>query len=448
LENNVTKPSNQLIHRRQLLQTGAMSVPAIVSATVLGADNAKPPSERITVGVIGLGARGVYVMNQFLRQPDVQVVAICDVDSFHYRDRAPGKGPAYGLEPTKAKLDKQSGESGSGAYSTSDYRKLCARDDVDAVLIATPDHWHAHCTQAAIRNGKDVYCEKPVTHTFSEGQLIYREVAESKAVFQTGTQQRSDTKFRRAVELVRNGHLGKISRIEVGLPPGYAEPQGDPTVAKPPKTLDYDMWCGPAPMLPYMRARHHRWWRGHRDFGGGVLMDWIGHHNDIAHWALDLDSSGPISVQATGWVDPSTDVYNTPKDYEILCKYEGGTINSISNRHKLGTKFIGEKGWVYVTRGKIQASNNAWTADDFDVGSERVYKSDDHVRNFLDCVKSRRACVAPAETAHRSITPGHLSYVSNALGRPLKWDAAKEVVIDDQAADELLRKNDYRKPWA
>ena len=176
-------------------------------------------------------------------------------------------------------------------------------------------------------------------------------------------------------------------------------------------------------------------------------MDWIGHHNDIAHWALDLDQSGPNKVQAVGWVAPSTDVYNTPKDYEILCEYDGGTVNSISNRHRLGTKFIGEKGWVYVTRGKIQASNQAWIADDFSVGSERVYKSDNHVRNFLDCAKSRQACVAPAETAHRSITPGHLSYVSQALGRSLKWDADKEVVIDDQAANDLLQENDYRE-WS
>ncbi len=439
---------NRSLTRRQLLKSSAALVgPTVLSAQKLWAQDTTPPSDRITLGVIGLGARGVYVMNQFIRQPDVRVVALCDVDSSHHRDLAPGKGPAYGLDPIKKKVDQRYGESGSGVFATGDFRELCGRDDVDAVLIATPDHWHAHCTQQAIRNGKDVYCEKPVTHTFAEGQSVYREVAESNSVFQTGTQQRSDAKFRRAVELVRNGHLGKISRIEVGLPPGYSEPQGDPTVAEPPKSLDYDMWCGPAPMLPYMRARHHRWWRGHTAYGGGVLMDWIGHHNDIAHWALDLDDSGPIRVEAVNWVDPVTDIYNTPEGYEILCEYSSGAINSISNRHKLGTKFIGDQGWVYVTRGKIQASDDAWLADPFEVGSEHVYRSDNHVRNFLDCVKSRRPCIAPAETAHRSITPGHLSYVSNALGRPLKWDAAKEVVVDDQVANRLLRKNDYRKPW-
>jgi predicted dehydrogenase len=439
--------SNQTLTRRHLLKLSAAAVPTILSASALGAAEGKPPSDRITIGVIGLGARGVYVMNQFMRQSDVQVVALCDVDSSHHRDLAPGKGPAFGLRPTKQKVDQKYAESGTGVFATSDFRELCARDDVDAVLIATPDHWHALCTQHAIRNGKDVYCEKPVTHTFHEGQLVYREVAERKTVFQTGTQQRSDAKFRRAVELVRNGHLGKITNIEVGLPPGYPEPQGDTTVTEPPPALDYDMWCGPAPMLPYMRARHHRWWRGHRAYGGGVLMDWIGHHNDIAHWALDLDDSGPVKVEALDWIDPETDVYNTPADYEIRCEYAGGVTNSISNRHMLGTKFIGEDGWVYVTRGKILASNKGWTKDEFDVGPDRVYKADNHVRNFLDCVKSRNFCIAPAETAHRSITPGHLGYVSRQLGRAIKWDAKNEVVIDDDAANGLLQMHEYRSPW-
>ncbi len=439
------KHSNHRLTRRRLLQsTMALATPTILSA---GPRGANPPNDRIGLGVIGLGARGVYVMNQFIRHSDVRVVALCDVDLRHYRDLEPGKGIAYGLEPTKSNVDKKYNESGQGVFATGDFHQLCARDDVDAILIATPDHWHAICTQAAIRNGKDVYCEKPVTHTFHEGQLIYREVAQRKAVFQTGTQQRSDPLFRRAVELVRNGHLGKITNIEVGLPPGYPDPQGDTTITEPPKGLDYDRWCGPAPMLPYMRARHHRWWRGHTAFGGGVLMDWIGHHNDIAHWALNIDKSGPKRVEAVDWVFPKTDVYNTPADYEIRCEYADGVVNSISNRHPMGVKFTGESGWVHVARGKIQASHESWMADDFDVGPERVYQANDHVRNFLDCVKSRQECIATAETAHRSITPGHLSYVSHALGRPLQWDPAKEVVVDDDAANQMLQRHQYRQPW-
>jgi predicted dehydrogenase len=450
--------TERLIQRRDALRQGllgaaAMAVPTIISAQVIsaqarGADNAPPPSDRISLGVIGLGARGVYVMNQFLAMPDVRIVAVCDVDALHYRDNPPGRGSAYGWQPAKSKIDDRYQESGAGVFATTDFRELCQRTDLDAVLIATPDHWHALVTQTALQHGLDVYCEKPVTHTFHEGQLIYREVAQRNAVFQTGSQQRSDAKFRRAVELVRNGHVGKIRQIEVGLPPGYAEPQGDPTITEPPAGLDYDRWCGPAPLLPYMRARHHRWWRGHRAFGGGVLMDWIGHHNDIAHWALDLDAAGPSMVEAVDWTFPETEIYNTPANFEIRCEYADGCVSSIANRHPLGTKFIGDDGWLYVNRGKLQASNPNWTKQEFDVGPRRVYESDNHVRNFLDCIKSRTACIAPPETAHRSITPGHLGYVSQALGRPLRWDWQQEWVIGDEEANRILAEHHYRAPWS
>ncbi len=435
---------NRKISRRRFLEAGVFA--GTISAACLNPVRAKAPSERITLGLVGLGSRAFNLLDALLKMPDAQIVAICDVDALHYRDKPWGKGTAYGREAAKKRIENQYG-SAAGLFVTSDFRQVCSRKDIDAVVVATPDHWHALCTLDALRNGKDVYCEKPVTHTFHEGQLVYREAARRKAVFQTGSQQRSDSLFRRAVELVRNGVLGKIARIEVGLPPGYDKPQGDPTITAPPEHLDYDFWCGPAPKLPYMRARHHRWWRGHRAFGGGVLMDWIGHHNDIAHWALDLDDSGPVKVEAVNWTLPDTDIYNTPHQYEIRCDYAGGTNNSISSRHPLGTKFIGERGWVFVTRGRLGASNSRWTERDFEPGPKRVYASDDHVRNFLEGVKSRKACIAPAETAHRSITPGHLGYVSHALGRALRWDAKQEMVIGDEEASRLLTQHDYREPW-
>jgi predicted dehydrogenase len=250
------------------------------------------------------------------------------------------------------------------------------------------------------------------------------------------------------VELTLNGHLGKVRQVQVGLPPGYSEPQGDATVQAPPTHLDYDFWCGPAPLLPYMRARHHRWWRGHRAYGGGVLMDWIGHHNDIAHWALRVDRSGPSKVEAVGWVFPQTDVYNTPQHYEIRCEYPGGVTSTISDRNRMGTKLIGEDGWVYVTRGRLEASDPRWARSDFNPGPRKAYESNSHTANFLECVRSRRECAAPAEIAHRSITPGHLGYVSCTLGRPLRWDAENERIVGDDEADQLLQKCDYRKPWA
>ncbi len=440
------RPTN--IGRRQVLQAGlgAIAVPAFVSATVLGQTKTASPSERITIGVIGLGSRAFNLIDALLGEKDVQIAAVCDVDSLHYRDRPWGKGTAYGRLPGKSRVEERGGTK-SGLFVTSDFREVCARDDIDAIVVATPDHWHALCTLEALRNGKDVYCEKPVTHKFHEGQLVYREVAKRQAVFQTGSQQRSSPEFRRVVELARNGLLGAIKRFEVGLPPGYNEAQGDATVTDPPEHLDYDFWCGPAPMLPYMRARHHRWWRGHSAFGGGVLMDWIGHHNDIAHWALDLDESGPVRVEAINWTSPKVDIYDTPHQYEIQCEYEGGVTGSISSRHTLGVKIIGDDGWVYATRGRITASDPRWTRNDFQPGAQQVYRSDDHVRNFLDCVKSRQACIAPAETAHRSITPGHLSYVSHALARELRWDPKEEKIVADDEANQLLQAHRYREPW-
>lgn len=416
-------------------------------------ENKIAANDRIQLGVIGLGSRGYNLIDAFLRQETCQIVAVCDVDEFHYRDRPWGTGIAYGRIPGAKKIDQAYAKNGrpkgtQGVRTYDDYRPLIDRKDIDAVVIATPDHWHAMCTLAALKSGKDVYCEKPVTHLFGEGQLVYREVERQKAVFQTGSQQRSDALFRRAVELVRNGLLGDIQRVEVGLPPGYKEPQGDTKLIKIPKQLDYDRWCGPSEVLPYMRARHHRWWRGHRAYGGGVLMDWIGHHNDIAHWALELDNSGPTTVEAIDWVFPDTDIYNTPSDYTIRCEYEGGIENSISVQHRQGLKLMGSEGWVFVTRGKIEASHADWIKNDFDPGSVKVYQSNNHAQNFLECIVSRQACISPAQTTHRSITPGHLGYVSNALQRKLKWDAVNEKIIDDAEANELLTQINYRQPWS
>ncbi len=426
---------------------GVLGSPLFIPGTAFGASVRKSPNERITIGIVGAGSRGFNLIDEFLKQPDAQIVAVCDVDSFHHRDRPWGKGPAFGREPARKKIDAHYKSRSGGVTVTGDFREICQRDDIDAVVVATPDHWHALCTLEALRNGKDVYCEKPVTHTFQEGQLVYREVAKREAVFQTGSQQRSSQEFRRAVQLVRSGILGKIQRIEVGLPPGYDKPQGDTKVIAPPDHLDYDQWCGPAPKLPYMRARHHRWWRGHRAFGGGVLMDWIGHHNDIAHWAIGADRSGPTKIEAVGWTFPDTDVYDTPRQYEIRCEYACGVQTSISSQNQLGTKFIGDDGWVHVTRGRLTASDKRWTASGFRVEADTVYHSENHARNFLDSVKSRKACIAPAETGHRSITPGHLGYVSNTLGRALNWDPENESVVGDEEANTLLQMHQYRKPW-
>lgn len=424
--------------RRNFLIKSAVGIPAILPAL----NGRAAPSERINMAFIGMGNRGIGVMEAFVKHSDVQAVAICDVHDFHYRDREWGKGKELGRKPGKASVDKAYGNTDCVAYS--DYRELLQRDDLDAVMVATPDHWHYHITLEALKRGLDVYCEKPVTHLFAEGQDIYREVAKQNAIFQVGSQQRSDKLFRKAVEIVRNGHLGEMSGFEVGLPAGYPGPMGDAATIDPPEGLDYNMWCGPGKTLPYMRARHHRWWRGHSEYGGGALMDFIGHHNDIAHWGMGYENSGPVEIKARQWTHADTDVYDTPLHYEILSRYADGSVGMISSKYQGGAKWIGKAGWVRVNRGKLEASNEEWLKSGFNPGSWKAYQSPGHQRNFIDSVKSRKETVAPAENGHRSITPGHLAMVSAKLGKKLKWDPAKEVITGDDEAQKLLMKRDYR----
>ena len=437
--------------RRGLLLAGGVG---LAGAGFPPCVNGQPANERIQIGVIGLGSRGYNLIDSLVRHHDqARIVAICDVDKTHYRDRAWGTGSAFGLIPAGQKIAAayaKHGVQGSedDISQFSDYRDLLERSDIDAVVIATPDHWHAKCTLDAVSRGKDVYCEKPVTHLFSEGQAVCREVEKRQAVFQTGSQQRSDRLFRRAVELVRNGVLGKLHTIKVGQQPGYAQPMGDSKVSEIPKQLNYDFWCGPSKVLPYMRARHHRWWRGHSAYGGGVLMDWIGHHNDIAHWALGLDKAGPEEVEAVGWTFPETEIYDTPVRYTIRCRYAGEVTSTISSDNRAGLEMIGSEGSVFVNRGKLRTSDPRWAKPDFVPGAIRVTASDDHMGNFLSCIRSRQETIAPAEAGHRSITPGHLGYVSNALGRPLKWNARDQRVVGDEVANQKLRQMEYRQRWS
>ncbi len=443
----MTSPS-----RRQFLRSaaGAVLAPVIVPARVLGGGGELAPSEKITLGLIGNGGRGEYLINWFLKEPDARIVAVCDVDRLHYRDRKWGNNNPHGREAGKAAVDAHYGDHGCAMYA--DYRELCAREDIDAVLVATPDHWHALNVLEALRQGKDVYGEKPVTHLFAEGRAICREVAERGAVFQVGSQQRSEANFHQAVELVRNGVLGKIRRVEVGLPAGYATPQRDETFAvveEPPDHLDYDFWCGPAPKLPYMRARHHRHWRWHRAYGGGQIMDWIGHHFDIAQWGLGRETGGPVLVEARGFTWPETDLYDTAVEFEIRCEYDDGTEALVSSSLRMGTKWIGEDGWVWVDREKIESSKTEWACPDFGRGPWMAYdmRERNHYGNFLDCVKSRKPTVAPAEVGHRSVTPGHLAHISAALGRPLRWNPDTEEIPGDEEAMRLLTAVDYRDSW-
>ena len=443
-------PTHSTTRRRFLGQAAAaIAAPTILPSGLLG-QNA--PSKRVAMGFIGLGNRGMGVMEAFLNHAEVQGVAVCDVDDLHFRQQGEKKSRDYGRTPGKAAMEAahaKRADSGSwkGCTAYEDFRELIARDDIDAVMIATPDHWHGVICMEALRAGKDVYCEKPVTHKYPEGHAIHREVAKQKAVFQVGSQQRSEALFQQAVEIVRNGLIGKVTKVEVGLPTGHDQPEGDASEKTPPSDLNYDLWCGPAALLPYREACHHWSWRWTKTYGGGQLMDWIGHHNDIAHWGLDMDKSGPISVEAKDWVYPTTKLYDAPMSYDVISKYENGVEVLMSSRIPMGAKWIGENGWVHVTRGKLTASNEAWAMPGFVAGEWKTYKTPGHQRNFIDCVLSRQDTIANAETAHRSITPGHLAYIAHSIGAPVQWDPKAEKIVGNDEAQKQLMALPYRGDW-
>lgn len=434
--------------RSEFIKTAAaaMAVPTIIRSSAFGQEARPAPSERITLGLIGCGGQGTGDMRGLMGSPEIQAVAVCDPDR-NNRERAKEH-----VESQYAK-EKESGTF-KGCDTYGDFRELCAREDIDAIVVGTPDHWHALCTLEALRNGKDVYCEKPITHLFAEGQAVYKEAAKQKAIFQVGSQQRSDTRFRMAAEVIMNGLIGKVTQVKVGLPTGGGTDldgkRGEPI----PEHLDYDMWCGPSRYLPYNPKRLHWDWRWCLDYGGGQLMDWIGHHNDIAHWGLEMDKSGPIRVEARNFRFAEKGMYDQPLDYEVVSEYAGGYTVTLSNQHKMGkdgrsmgTYWEGTDGWVYVDRGRIEASNPDWIKERNDRGPKKAYLSRSHQKNFIEGIKTRQECICPAETGHRSATPGHLGYLSLALGRPIKWDPEKEVVIDDPVADKLLKQVNYRGDW-
>jgi predicted dehydrogenase len=421
----------------------------IIPAGALGRAGRPSPAERVTMGIIGCGGMGMANMGSFLGHPDCQVVAVCDVDA---RRRTKLSTQPYGREPAKEEVEKKYSEDMKGGRFKgcdvyADFRELCARKDIQAVVVATPDHWHALASLEALRNGKDVYCEKPVVHHFAEGLVVLEEVKKRNAIWQTGSQQRSEWNFRHGAELVRNGHIGKVLYVEVGLPKGHLKPIGDAEEQAPPEGFDYDFWCGPSKKLPFIPARVHFNWRWNLNYGGGQLMDWIGHHNDIAHWGLDMDHSGPVEAQAVGfdWSE-IPEIYDAPVNYEVKCTYASGVTTSISNKHAMGTRWIGTNGWVFVDRGKQESSVLEWFDKKFDPGPVKLYESNDHRGNFLNGVKSRKTCICPVETALRSITPGFLGYISQKLGRKVKWDPAGMKFVDDPEATKLLEIK-YREPW-
>lgn len=420
--------------RRQLLQ--CLAAPAIIPASALGLNGAVAPSDRVTLATIGVGWMGGGHVDEFLKCTGVQYVALADLDDHH-------------LTENKAKIDSFYGNQDCAAYHA--FEEVLARRDIDAVSIAVPDHWHGIVATLAARAGKDIYCEKPIAHNFNEGLKMVQTAQKFGRIWQTGSWQRSKENFRQGCELVRNGAIGKVHTIEVGLPGGhtdFAKTKDKTEITKPPAWLWYDRWLGPAPEAPYCEARVHKNWRWNYDYAGGQLMDWVGHHVDIAHWGMGWDETGPSEVEGAGEFPPREALYNTATRYKVTCKYPQGVTMVIAGGYKEiqgGTKWIGDQGWIWVNRGKIEASDPALLTAGLKPAIPYP-KSPGHYQEFLDCVKSRRRTLTPAETALRSATPGFLGNIAMFTGRKLRWDAMKMEIVGDAEAAKLLGR-EMRSPW-
>ena len=415
--------------RRGFLARSLTAGTALALPTTLRSGS--PPSERIHVGCIGMGGHGVARnLRLLLQQADARVVAVCDV----FRDRRDG---------SRRQVNRKLGTSECAAYT--DFRRILDRKDIDAVMISTPDHWHALMSVLAIRSGKDVICEKP-TLTVEEGRILSDTVTKHKAVFQMSTEDRSLPCYHFMAEAIRNGVVGDVRRVEVRLPAGQRFPNEQPTAV--PSGLDYDLWLGPAPEASYTANRTERQhWRHVWDYSGGKFSDWGMHQLDTVQWALDTERTGPVKVRGKGSVNAGS-MYNTFIDYDVTWTCADGIEVHVQSG---GTslRFEGTKGWLGNPRfaAAPEASDPdflGWRPADGAVRL-RTNPAGEH-RDFLDCVKSRGEPYFPAEIGHRCATLLHIGNIAMRLDRELRWDSAAEQFIDDAEANTYLSRP-MRAPW-
>jgi predicted dehydrogenase len=367
--------------------------------------------------------------------PDVQILAVCDPDRSRREAMKQEIETHYAAQTTAGRY--------RGCDDVNDFRDLLARDDIDAVIMATPDHWHAPVVVHAARAGKDIYGEKPLSLTIDEGRLMSDTVARYGRVFQTGSQQRSDGRFRHACELVRNGRIGAVERVTCGLPTSPVT-GNHPTIPVP-DGFDYDLWLGPAPFSPYCEHRTHWDFRWIFDYSGGQVTDWGAHHIDIAHWGLGLQNTGPFEVAGTAEY-PADGLYDVATNFDFTAVYATGVAIRVTNAVENGVKWEGEQGWIFVSRGRIEASDPRILQSRIRPNEINLQRSIGHHRNFIDCVRSRDEPIAPIEQAHRTITVAHLGNIAMRLRRPVRWNPMLERFVDDPAA-ERLRTRSMRSPW-
>ncbi|MFH5832861.1 Gfo/Idh/MocA family oxidoreductase [Halalkalibaculum sp. DA384] len=463
--------SGNKMTRREYLKTSAMGgaglffAPSIVPSSVMGSN---PPSEKINIGQIGCGriARG-HDLPETMKYDMARVVAVNDVDMDRAREGKELVEQYYAREKGK--------ENYIDVAVYQDYREMLEDPEIDAVIISTPDHWHAQPAIEAALAGKDIYLQKPASLTIEEGRAMSDIIHRTGTVFQIGSQQRSVNpwpQFKRACELVRNGRIGELQHVEVGLP---GDPGGGDTTQMPvPESLDYDMWLGSTPDVPYTEQRVHPeegysrpGWLRIEAYSAGMITGWGAHHIDTAHWGMGTEHTGPVEIEATAEFptdDPNySGLWNVHGDFKVTAKYANGVTMTVGGDNKQGVRFVGSDGWIYVSRGDVgvtasdpvsaQKQTESFQASDpkilrSEIGENEIhlYESEEQHGNWLKCIKSRELTVAPAEVAHRSCSACLVSHIAMKLPRKLYWDPVNERFKNDDEANAMLSRP-QRSPW-
>lgn len=424
--------------RREFLKGAAAvsaiaALPSILPSRLFGAT---APSNQIRVGFIGTGNIAQGHLDTLLGFPDVRIVAVCDVDRARCAAAAEKVNAFYGNRDCR---------------SLGDFRELCARPDIDAVWICTPDNWHALNAIEAIRTGKDVYVEKPLTLTIREGRALVNAARQHSRIVQTGTQQRSSRRFHDTTEFIRNGGLGRLERIEILIPANNKFTGATWKPDRVPDGLDWDLWLGPAPWVPFNRQGCHYNFRFILDYAAGQVTNWGAHYVDIAQWALGADESGPVEIEGHGEF-PTSGLFTTATKVDFTCRYAGGESLRCRTRYDGvfdgNVRFSGERGWIDVSRSASTASDPVLLREVAARGGAiKLPRSDNHHDNFLQCIRSRQKPISDVETGHRGTTVCNLGNIAMLLGRKLRWDPAREEFVDDSLANRM-RGRSMRGPWS
>ncbi len=443
-----------LTPRREFIKTvvAGLSFPYVVPASVLGAN---APSNRITLGCIGVGGMGTNNMMGFMTHADAQVVAVCDPETgskgynhWYNKDGWLGREPAVKRVNEHYAQAIRSGQF-KGCDGYRDFRDLLAREDIDAVMIATPDHWHALPALLAARNGKDVYCEKPLSLTVAEGRAMAQMAERYHIVFQTGTHHRSaDAHLRHVCELIRNHRIGDVKRVISHIGANNRTSTAKPGDSMPiPKGFDYDMWLGPAPSAPYHRDRTHYTFRFVQDYSGGQTTNLGVHALDIVQWALGTEKTGPVLFEDLGAQFPDSGLFDTATHVHFRAQYKKGTeIICKTGTNDVIARFEGTEGWIETTYNSFKTHPESLRDSYIGPNEVRLYRSDNHHRNFLDCVKTRQETITPAEVGHRSTSLCLLANIAMKLRRQLHWDPQAERFTNSDQANAMLARP-MRSPW-